>query len=91
MVQHLLLGDVKSQQKEGNEILGNNLGKMTYRGRREMKEYEVTSKENTELIEYKEAEQVLYHHHSWFERQSGEARTVAIVNNLPAPAHGMQN
>lgn len=40
---------------------------MTYRGRREMKEYEVTSKENTELIEHKEAEQVLYHHRAWFQ------------------------
>lgn len=56
-----------------------------------MKEYEVTSKEDTELIEHKEAEQVLYHHRAWFQWQSGEARTVVIVNNFPAPAHGMQN
>lgn len=40
---------------------------MTYRGRRKMKEYEVTSKEDTELIEHKEAEQVLYHHRAWFQ------------------------
>lgn len=89
MVWHHLLGDVRFQQKEGNEILGNNLGKsMIYRGRREMKEYEVTSKENTEL---KEAEQVLYHHLSWFQGQSGELRALVIVNSFPEPAHGMQH
>lgn len=32
-----------------------------------MKEHEVTSKENTELSEHKEAERVLYHHLSWFQ------------------------
>lgn len=53
-----------------------------------MKEYEVTSKENTEL---KEAEQVLYHHLSWFQGQSGELRALVIVNSFPEPAHGMQH
>lgn len=32
-----------------------------------MNDYEVTSKENTEFIEHKEAEQVLYHHLSRFQ------------------------